>query len=199
MYSYLVLLNSFYRKNILQLNILIQFIDVKMDFVNRITQEIANTLDPFAGLLNNIVQDELQLEKRRAQEVQERNNQLTSHLAMCFLAHVNSLDRNEISFSVLRFHSRKLLRRLESSRLNRRFANPEREEMFEVASGVEKEIASGFVEEIVSGVEKEIASGVEEEIVSGVVSQVLAEIVSKVVTEVENIHEADGYLYDELD
>ena len=67
--------------------------------------------------------------------------------------------------------------------MNRRFANPEHKEKPEVETGVEKEIVSG----------------VEEEIVSGVVSQVLAEIVSKVVTEVENIHEADGYLYDELD
>ena len=142
----------FIEKNILQLNILIQFIDVKMDCVNRITHEIANTLDPFAGLLNNIVQYELQLERRRAQEVQERNNQLTSHLAMCFIAHVNSLDRNEISFSVLRFHSRKLLRRLESSWLNRRFANPEREEISENSSEVDQEVASGFEQEVASAV-----------------------------------------------
>ena len=146
-----------------------------MDCINEITQEIANTLGPLAGILNNIVQDELRLERRREQEIQKRNNQLTTHLTMCFLAYVNFLDRNEIIFSVLRFHSRKLLRSLESSRLNRRFANPEREEMPEIASGVEQEVASG------------------------VVSQVLADIVSKVVSEVENIPEVNRCFYDELD
>ena len=67
--------------------------------------------------------------------------------------------------------------------MNRRFANPEREEISENSSEVDQEVASGF----------------EQEVASAVVSQVLAEIVSKVVSEIENIYEGNGYFYDELD